>query len=706
MPSKWTICAVLTCYNRKAKTQACLENLYRAAECIADRVRLHVIVTDDGSTDGTAEMLRTRFPEVEVMRGDGSLFWNGGMRVAFGRALEESHDFYLWVNDDSNLLPDCLAQLLATHDTLMAQYGRGGIVVGSMCNDQGTLSYGGQRRNPGWKALSYSCIEPGDTPLPCETFHGNCVLVSTDAVRELGNLDAAFKHGMGDMDYGLRATRQGIPIWVMPGYAGRCIHDHTVEGSYLDRSLPLVLRWKKALSPKELSPRAWGVYCRRHAGSFWPVYWVWPYAKIVVTSLIHRRMRSGAIAILLLGLPGFFLANSLFASTNIGPSPGPLPAKFFGLHLHRADSTTSWPLVRFGSWRLWDAGIDWRAIEPVRGQWRFEKLDRLMALAEENNVEPVFVFGVTPQWASARPNEPFVYGAGGAAEPRDLRDWENFVRTVAMRYKGRIRHFEMWNEPKYADIEPVTGSFYTGTLASLVQLGCSAYRVLKEVDPNNKLLTPGFTGAGDRLDRFLAAGGKGCSDIVAFHFYTATPEQMLKRIQEVKEIMRKQGIADRPLWNTEQGYDIVGPNAKIPGNSGFGVRDMATQAAYIPRAFVLAAAAGIDRFFFYSWERLLIEKETLPSVGATALAMTVRWLKGATIESCITQDSAVWVCSLSRGERKTWIVWSTWGESSWTVPKSWQVTAFESADGRAGKIPGNVIKIEKTPLLLKRETLI
>ena len=84
----------------------------------------------------------------------------------------------------------------------------------------------------------------------------------------------------------------------------------------------------------------------------------------------------------------------------------------------------------------------------------------------------------------------------------------------------------------------------------------------------------------------------------------------------------------------------------------------------------------------------------------------MRWLKGATVDSCVTQRAVVWICTLSQGERKTWMVWNARGESSWTVPRGWQVIAFESADGRAGKIPGNVIKIGKTPLLLKRETLI
>jgi len=399
-------------------------------------------------------------------------------------------------------------------------------------------------------------------------------------------------------------------------------------------------------------------------------------------------------------------ACNLSAATQVGPSSGALAPEFFGLHMHRADSTTRWPFMRFGTWRLWDAGVTWNNIEPERGQYRFEKLDRLIELAQEHGVEPVFVLGVTPQWASSRPSESSPYGPGGGAEPRDIQDWENFVRTLAIRYKGRIHYFELWNEPQYSDFESATGGFYTGTLASLVNLGRSASRVIKEIDPENRLITPGFTGAGDRLERFLAAGGKDFSDIIAFHFYALTPEKMLQKIQAVQQIMREQGVGDKELWNTEQGYEVVGPSAKIPGNMGFEVRDIETEAAYIPRSFVLAAAAGVKRFYFYSWERLLAEKETVPTVAANALGVTVRWLKGTSVNSCASEDGAVWVCSLSRGERKAWMVWNASGESDWTIPEGWEVTAFESADGRAGLNHNSVIKLGQTPLLLKREMLV
>jgi hypothetical protein len=97
---------------------------------------------------------------------------------------------------------------------------------------------------------------------------------------------------MGDLDYGLRATNAGFPLWVMAGFVGKCDNDHPLEGSYLDQSLPFAERWKKALSPKELSPKAWGVFCMRHAGPWWPLYWIWPYAKIVLTALHSLRATS------------------------------------------------------------------------------------------------------------------------------------------------------------------------------------------------------------------------------------------------------------------------------------------------------------------------------------------------------------------------------------------------------------------------------
>ena len=408
-------------------------------------------------------------------------------------------------------------------------------------------------------------------------------------------------------------------------------------------------------------------------------------------------------AIDLLGRRLLLAGSLLWIALPAAAAGEPIDARYFGIHLHRADTATAWPFVRFGSWRLWDAGVDWAKLEPARGQWRFEKLDRLMALAEANDVEPMLTLGVTPTWAAARPHEAFVYGAGGASEPRNLSDWENYVSTVANRYKGRLRYLEIWNEPKYGDIEPTKGAFFSGTAKNLVDMACAARRVAREVDPNINIISPGFTGAGDRLERFLTAGGGRCIDIVAFHFYAATPEKMRERIRDVRQIMQRQGVGHLPLWNTEQGYEVVGPRARIPGNLGFEVADEATEAAYIARSLVLGADAGLSRFYFYSWERLL-NKSGQTKKGVHALATSIRWLRGVRIADC-HESGKLWICGLERADRKAWMVWSTNGVLAWRVPTVWQAQAFERFDGPGGVLADPRIEIGMAPVLIKQEAL-
>ena len=167
----------------------------------------------------------------------------------------------------------------------------------------------------------------------------------------------------------------------------------------------------------------------------------------------------------------------------IGTDGVTVPESFFGMHIHRAVPTArypvpcAWPDVGFYGWRLWDSSVSWPALEPSSNQWVFATLDSCVALAEQEGAEVLLPLGLTPAWASSRPDEPSAYGPGNAAPPRDLEDWRNYVRTVATRYKGRIKAYEIWNEPNLEN-------FYSGTPEVMVNLAREAYSVLKEVDPS------------------------------------------------------------------------------------------------------------------------------------------------------------------------------------------------------------------------------
>jgi hypothetical protein len=68
---------------------------------------------------------------------------------------------------------------------------------------------------------------------------------------------------------------------VAPGFVGTC-GKNSIRGTYLDQALSLSERWRRMLQPKGLPPRGWWVLTRRHGGPLWPVYFAWPYLRLLL----------------------------------------------------------------------------------------------------------------------------------------------------------------------------------------------------------------------------------------------------------------------------------------------------------------------------------------------------------------------------------------------------------------------------------------
>ena len=109
------VAVLLAAYHRRDLTLACLRSL-RAQQLPA--VTLDLFVLDDAASDGTSEQIAEQFPEVTLLHGNGQLYWNGGMRSAFAAAMAGDYDYYLWMNDDTELDDGALAVLLDTERRL------------------------------------------------------------------------------------------------------------------------------------------------------------------------------------------------------------------------------------------------------------------------------------------------------------------------------------------------------------------------------------------------------------------------------------------------------------------------------------------------------------------------------------------------------------------------------------------------------------
>lgn len=397
------------------------------------------------------------------------------------------------------------------------------------------------------------------------------------------------------------------------------------------------------------------------------------------------------------------------ARSLIQPPAMPVPLEYFGMHIHRADAGTPWPVVPFGSWRLWDAYVAWPDLEPEKGQWKLAKLDKYVAMAALTKVDILLPLGLSPSWASARPNEPSSYKPGYAAEPRNLEDWRNYVRTVAKRYKGRILAYEVWNEVNLK-------GFYTGSVHQMVELARVAYETLKEVDSDIVVVSPSVTGEvrqTEWLDQYLALGGGKYADVIGYHFYIprSEPEAMLPVITKVKSIIRKHNLAQKPLWNTESGWWIE--NKDMSGRLGAAGADWRKldereSAAYVARALILGWTAGISRFYWYAWDNFdmgLIEPidKSIKLAGRT-YGQTAVWMRGALFYGCSETDG-FWVCELTDAEgRRSRIVWRQSGEGvEWQIPSSWGAKEAKLLDGQTLKFStlSTTVSIGQSPLLIR-----
>lgn len=267
-PARCKLVVLLACYNRRDLTLRCLRSLQDQHHCVHRDVE--VVLVDDASTDGTAQAVAEEFPDVHIVRGDGTLFWARSMEVAERTARRLDPDGVVWLNDDVELESDVIDRLWDTH----RQFPEAIIVGATVDPASGERSYGGKYRI-GRHPQRFSPAPLSLSPLPVDTFNGNVVLVPREIQERIGPIDGGFAQAYADEDYGLRARKIGIPTIQMAGIAGRCAANLTqsIQGMTAKE------RWKWLRSRKGMPVASQVIFLSRHGGPEWPLYLVYQYAR-------------------------------------------------------------------------------------------------------------------------------------------------------------------------------------------------------------------------------------------------------------------------------------------------------------------------------------------------------------------------------------------------------------------------------------------
>ena len=286
------IAVLMTVHNRKEKTLRCLSSLEETLASWRERFELKVFLTDDGCTDGTAEAVRRKewsFP-VEILQGDGNLFWNGGMILAWKTAISEGGwDGYLWLNDDTIVLPEFWKDLSDADSYSISTFGKRGIYVGSTKDlDTDAYTYGGFVYTSRL-TLKDKMLPPDGTFQPCEAAHGNITYVSSQVAQKMGIFCDEYWHGGTDHDYTYLAHKAGFPILVLPHYSGGCRNDHATDGGRKKFfELPLRQRLANLHSPHGLNLHNALLFSRRCFPLRYPLILATGYLKALFPKTYYR----------------------------------------------------------------------------------------------------------------------------------------------------------------------------------------------------------------------------------------------------------------------------------------------------------------------------------------------------------------------------------------------------------------------------------
>lgn len=207
--------------------------------------------------------------------------------------------------------------------------------------------------------------------------------------------------------------------------------------------------------------------------------------------------------------------------------------------------------------RVLRVAFGWDAIEAEHGRYDWSFWDDFVRTAtQDHGLTLIPYVCYTPRWAASDDGDDF-----WRSPPRDPRDFEAFMRAIAARYRGKIHHWELWNEADNA-------AYWLGTAAQFAELVRAGSRGVRAAAPEAKVVLGGIAGKTEFLEELFAQERIAPAvDAVNCHAYYETwhpdpIETLTAYLARCREIVREHGEGE-PLWLAEVGYSSVGPRAKV-----------------------------------------------------------------------------------------------------------------------------------------------
>ncbi len=223
----------------------------------------------------------------------------------------------------------------------------------------------------------------------------------------------------------------------------------------------------------------------------------------------------------------------------------------------------------------------------------WEKYDNIVDIAEANDLQIIARLDNPPSWSRSQPDDVI----GTTAPPDDYTDFANYAATVAERYKGRIRYFQVWNEP---NIFPEWGNQNVSP-EQYTELLCETYTAIKEANPDAVVLTGALAPTSELtgrdfndfifLQRMYDAGAADCFDILSvqgYGLFSGPTDRRMRPIvvnygrnQYLREIMLLNDDGDKAIWISEMAWNAAPADVE----PRYGRATLDQQARWAPLAY-------------------------------------------------------------------------------------------------------------------------
>ena len=199
-------------HNRLEDTIICINSLKNSSY-----LNSVITIVDDGSTDETNDFIKRNYPDIHILKGDGTLWWPGAINLGIKHAIQQKAKYVLLLNNDC-LIQERLIEHLVNHAEADKQSIIGALVFD--VDNPSKIVFAGKIESwlfEAFKKIKYKDLEVcrQNNLIETDVLYGKGTLIRCELLKEIGIFDCeVFPHYHSDIDFSLRAKASGIKLYI------------------------------------------------------------------------------------------------------------------------------------------------------------------------------------------------------------------------------------------------------------------------------------------------------------------------------------------------------------------------------------------------------------------------------------------------------------------------------------------------------------